>query len=28
MQVTNVNDVKVYNLTSGQKALPEVKQET
>jgi hypothetical protein len=24
MQVTNVNDVKVYNLTCGQKAVPEV----
>jgi hypothetical protein len=25
MQVTNVNDVRVYNLTCGQKAVPEVK---
>jgi len=24
MQVTNVNDVRVYNLTCGQKAVPEV----
>ncbi|CAF4917401.1 unnamed protein product, partial [Rotaria socialis] len=23
MQVTNVNDVRVYNLTCGQKAVPE-----